>query len=37
MMTADVVQPLLVNKSALNLATETIVMLLKIDDILMTR
>ena len=32
-----VVQPLLVNSSALNLAVETIAQLLKIDDIVQTR
>eukprot|EP01087_Luapelamoeba_hula_P015884 TRINITY_DN480_c0_g1_i1.p1 TRINITY_DN480_c0_g1~~TRINITY_DN480_c0_g1_i1.p1 ORF type:complete len:531 (+),score=95.39 TRINITY_DN480_c0_g1_i1:48-1640(+) len=33
----NVVQPLLVSTSAINLATETVVMLLKIDDIVVTR
>jgi T-complex protein 1 subunit delta len=33
----NVVQPLLVDTSAVTLATETVVMLLKIDDIVITR
>lgn len=37
MLEENVVQPLLVSLSALKLATETVVMLLKIDDIVLTR
>jgi len=37
MMEEDVVQPLLVSLSALKLATETVMMILKIDDVVMTR
>ena len=33
----NVVQPLLVTTSAVTLATETVIMLLKIDDIVMAR
>mmetsp|Transcript_6757 Transcript_6757/g.21815 ORF Transcript_6757/g.21815 Transcript_6757/m.21815 type:complete len:552 (-) Transcript_6757:66-1721(-) len=33
----NIVQPLLVNSSALSLATETVVLLLKVDDFVMTR
>merc|ERR1712173_87837 len=34
---ADVIQPLLVNISAINLATEFVRMILKVDDIIQTR
>ena len=37
MLAESVVQPLLVTTSAINLATETVVMILKIDDIILTR
>jgi T-complex protein 1 subunit delta len=37
MVEENVVQPLLVSTSALKLATETVVMILKIDDIILTR
>jgi len=37
MMEENVVQPLLVSVSALKLATETVMMILKIDDVVMTR
>jgi len=37
MLAEKVVQPLLVTTSAINLATETVVMILKIDDIILTR
>jgi len=37
MMDENVVQPLLVSVSALKLSTETVMMILKIDDIVMTR
>lgn len=33
----NVVQPMLVTQSALSLATETVIMLLKIDDVVMCR
>ena len=37
MLEENVVQPLLVSLSAFGLATETVIMLLKIDDIVMAR
>ena len=37
MLEENVVQPLLVSSSALRLATETVAMILKIDDIVLTR
>eukprot|EP00918_Siedleckia_nematoides_P050640 GHVU01110869.1.p1 GENE.GHVU01110869.1~~GHVU01110869.1.p1 ORF type:complete len:489 (-),score=121.94 GHVU01110869.1:1530-2996(-) len=37
MMAENIVQPLLVSSSAVKLATETVIMILKIDDIVLTR